>query len=93
MPARCSENMRHGRPSACAWYNALAMSEQTIIIKGPVAATDMSFEDYLIAFDGQFAEWVDGVVIQMTPISDRHFGLMSGLRPTTRDGSIEARST
>jgi len=50
----------------------IAMAERTLIIKGHVAATDISFEDYLTAFEGEFAEWVDGVVIRMTPVSEQH---------------------
>ena len=32
----------------------------------------MSYEDFLIRYDGRHAEWVDGDVIVPLPISDRH---------------------
>lgn len=49
------------------------MTERTLIIKGDdVLASDLSFEEYLVAFDGQFAEWVEGVVIRMTPVNEQH---------------------
>ncbi len=32
----------------------------------------MSYEDFLIRYDGRHAEWVDGEVIVTLPISDRH---------------------
>lgn len=32
----------------------------------------MSYEDFLTAYDGVHAEWVDGVVVPMTPVSPRH---------------------
>ncbi len=32
----------------------------------------ISFEDFLVKFDGQFAEWIDGEVILTMSASDRH---------------------
>ena len=32
----------------------------------------ISFEDFLEAYDGVRAEWVDGKVVEMSPTSDRH---------------------
>jgi Uma2 family endonuclease len=32
----------------------------------------VSFEEYLAAYDGVRAEWVDGTVLRMSPTSDRH---------------------
>jgi Uma2 family endonuclease len=40
-----------------------------------VLATDISFDEFLTQFDGQFAEWVFGVVIAMSPISKIHDAL------------------
>lgn len=37
-----------------------------------VLATGMSFEEYLVAYDGQFVEWIRGVVIDMSPVSRTH---------------------
>jgi Uma2 family endonuclease len=43
-----------------------------IIVSPIVSAEKISFEDYLVKYDGQFAEWVDGEVILTMPASDRH---------------------
>jgi Uma2 family endonuclease len=32
----------------------------------------ISFEEFLTAYDGVRAEWVDGTVVEMSPTSDRH---------------------
>lgn len=44
------------------------------IIDSPlqIAGDEISFEDYLVKYDGQHAEWVDGRVILKMPASDRH---------------------
>ena len=39
-----------------------------IIVSPIVSAEKISFEDYLVKYDGQFAEWVDGVVINYAGI-------------------------
>jgi Uma2 family endonuclease len=40
-----------------------------------VIASDMSFEDFLTQFDGQHVEWVQGMVIAMSPVSEEHTDL------------------
>jgi Uma2 family endonuclease len=37
-----------------------------------VPAAAMSYEDFLKAYDGIHAEWVNGEVVPMTPVSPRH---------------------
>jgi Uma2 family endonuclease len=37
-----------------------------------VSAAAMSYEDFLRAYDGVHAEWVNGEVVPMTPVSPRH---------------------
>jgi Uma2 family endonuclease len=37
-----------------------------------VSSDLISFEDFLVAFDGVHAEWVDGKAIVMSPASERH---------------------
>lgn len=37
-----------------------------------VSAAAMSYEDFLKAYDGVRAEWVNGEVVPMTPVSPRH---------------------
>src|SRR3712207_2456790 len=37
-----------------------------------VAVGRLSFDEYLIACEGTNAEWVDGRVVPMSPVSDRH---------------------
>lgn len=41
-----------------------------------VDGSKISFEDYLIKYDGQHAEWVDGEVILGMPAADRHQDLV-----------------
>ena len=47
-----------------------------IVVSPIVSAEKISFEDYLVKYDGQFAEWVDGEVILTMPASDRHQDLV-----------------
>ena len=47
-----------------------------IVVSPIVSAEKNSFEDYLVKYDGQFAEWVDGEVILTMPASDRHQDLV-----------------
>jgi Uma2 family endonuclease len=37
---------------------------------------NISFEDFLVEYDGQFAEWIDGEVIKTMSASDRHQDLV-----------------
>ena len=41
-----------------------------------VPPSKISFEDFLVKFDGQFAEWIDGEVIKTMSASDRHQDLV-----------------
>jgi Uma2 family endonuclease len=40
--------------------------------EGQIIATDVSFEDYMAHYAANFCEWVDGVVIKMSPVSKNH---------------------
>lgn len=48
------------------------MVKTTIPPGGDVIATDVSFEAFLTQFDGQSVEWINGVVIAMSPVSRQH---------------------
>jgi Uma2 family endonuclease len=37
-----------------------------------VIASGVAFEDFLTSFDGQHVEWVNGEVIAMSPVSEKH---------------------
>lgn len=39
---------------------------------GEIIATGVSFEDYMEHYAANFCEWVDGVVIKMSPVSKNH---------------------
>jgi Uma2 family endonuclease len=47
---------------------------------GTILATDVSYEDFMAGFPNMRAEWVDGVVIEMPGIDDRHDELSGFLR-------------
>ena len=44
-------------------------------VSGEIVATGVSFEDYLERYAAHFCEWVDGVVIRMSPIHKTHDSL------------------
>lgn len=44
-------------------------------ISGEVIAVDVRYEDFLRDFDGQHVEWIDGVVIRMSPVTTEHNAL------------------
>jgi Uma2 family endonuclease len=48
---------------------------QTFNTETQVIATGVSFDDYMTTYAAQFTEWVDGTVIKMSPIHERHDGL------------------
>jgi Uma2 family endonuclease len=51
----------------------------------PVAAPgEISFEDFLTRYDSQHAEWVAGVVVPVSPASDRHQDLVGFLQAILR---------
>lgn len=63
------------------------MSEITIKIPaqfpaGRIVATGITEEAYLANYAEDFHEWVDGIVIKMTPVSDRHEQLSVHFRVT-----------
>jgi Uma2 family endonuclease len=44
-------------------------------VSGGIVATGISFEDYLEQYAADFCEWVEGNVIQMSPVHDYHDGM------------------
>jgi Uma2 family endonuclease len=48
------------------------MVKTPIATSGEVVAAGISFEDFLTQFDGQSVEWVNGEVIEMSPVSTEH---------------------
>lgn len=65
-----------------------AITEEIAVSAPPqVDGSKISFEDYLIKYDGQHAEWVDGRVEVRMPVADKHQDisdfLISILRPWT----------
>jgi len=50
----------------------------------------VSFQDYLTAHDGSAAEWVDGTVVPMSPVSDHHQDIVDFLAALLRY-LVEAR--
>ena len=46
----------------------------------PLAAQEVSFEEYMERYAAHFYEWVRGKVIKMTPVSERHDLLTAYLR-------------
>jgi Uma2 family endonuclease len=50
----------------------------------------ISYEDFLEAYDGVRAEWVDGKVVEMTPQTDRHL-LISGFLYKALSGFVELK--
>ncbi len=46
-------------------------------LTGDVIATGISYEQFLNDFDGEHAEWINGVVIAMASIDERHDALSS----------------
>jgi Uma2 family endonuclease len=47
---------------------------------GTILAEDVSYEDFMVGFPNIHAEWVDGVVIEMSGIDERHDQLTAFLR-------------
>ncbi len=52
------------------------MLKTSITASGEVIATDVAFEDFLTQFDGQSVEWINGVVIRMSPVSIEHTAIV-----------------
>ena len=60
------------------------ITEKTGATSATVPQTRISFEDFLVKYDGQFAEWIDGEVILTMSASDRHQDLESFLSAILR---------
>lgn len=44
----------------------------TVRISGKIIARNVSYEDFMNGFEGQHVEWVNGVVIEMPSITEKH---------------------
>lgn len=55
------------------------MATQAAYVPGRI-----SFEEFLTAYDGVRAEWVDGEVVEMSPASDRHQDILELLAAALR---------
>ncbi len=52
----------------------------TVRISGKIIARDVAYAEFLNGFEGQHVEWINGVVIQMASIDERHDALIGFLR-------------
>jgi Uma2 family endonuclease len=52
----------------------------TVRIAGKILARNVSYEDFMNGYDGMHVEWVNGVVIQMPSIDERHDALVAFFR-------------
>jgi Uma2 family endonuclease len=48
----------------------------TVRILGKILARNISYDDFMNGYDGMHVEWVNGVVIQMPSIDERHDALV-----------------
>lgn len=51
---------------------AVPTSEDTLTRKNQIIATDVTWEDYMQHYAGDFCEWVEGDVIKMSPVHEAH---------------------
>ena len=56
----------------------------TEMLQVPVVTGGISFEEFLSAYDGVHAEWVDGSLVPMSPVSDRHQDIVDFLAALLR---------
>ncbi len=54
--------------------NVIEMRD-TILVTGEVIATGVSYEEFLAGFEDQHVEWINGVVIKMSPVGKQHNAL------------------
>jgi Uma2 family endonuclease len=66
--------------------------------RAALVSDHVSFQEFLTAYDGVRAEWVDGKVVEMSPASDRHQDILEMLAAAlrlyverTRAGMIRSR--
>jgi Uma2 family endonuclease len=57
----------------------MELPAETIIASPPRANRRMSFDEFMTAYDGRFAEWVGGEVIEFMTASDAHQGILNFL--------------
>jgi Uma2 family endonuclease len=52
----------------------------TVLISGKILARGVSYEAFLAGYEGMHVEWVNGVVIEMPSINERHDALVQFFR-------------
>ncbi len=52
----------------------------TVRIAGKILARNVSYDDFMNGYEGMHVEWVNGVVIQMPSIDERHDALVAFFR-------------
>ncbi|HEX2908971.1 MAG TPA: Uma2 family endonuclease [Phototrophicaceae bacterium] len=60
--------------------NVIDLPDAVVRISGDIIATGVSYDDFLHNYEGQHVEWVNGVVIRMASIDERHDALVAFLR-------------
>ena len=56
--------------------NVIDLPQSLVRISGEIVATDVSYDEFMAGYDGMHVEWVDGVVIKMPSIDERHDALL-----------------
>jgi Uma2 family endonuclease len=70
---------------ACATRWTRACGREDVMATQAAVDTDrISFEEFLTAYDGVRAEWVDGEVVEMSPAADRHQDVLEMLATALR---------
>jgi Uma2 family endonuclease len=58
----------------------LDLPQFMVRISGDIIATDVSYEDFMAGYDEMHVEWVNGAVIQMPAIDEKHDAFVAFLR-------------
>lgn len=62
----------------------LALPVKSTLPSGEIVALDVSAEEYMEKYAASYHEWVNGVVIKMSPINIQHEGIVDYLRDLLR---------
>lgn len=57
------------------------LTGEPVTLSGDILATGVSHDEFMAGYEGLRVEWVNGVVIQMPSIDERHDALIGFLRP------------
>ncbi|MDX2140015.1 MAG: Uma2 family endonuclease [Chloroflexota bacterium] len=60
--------------------NVLDLHDSVVRISGDIIATDVSYDDFIAGYDEMHVEWVNGAVIQMPAIDEKHDAFAAFLR-------------